>query len=615
VLVADDDAALRALVRVTLTAQGWAVLEAATPAECLVLAKRHRPEVALLDVNFEGQARDGYSLCRELTTAAETAGVRVILFTARNDPESRAFASAVGATAFIVKPFGPLDLVRMLRLVREQPASDPGIGLYLIEAGLLEPEQLERAVAEQGLRQGDGVPLGEILVELGFVTAEDLHAALERQRRTRPLTHPGPHSRVKLRVVVADDNESVRAGLRELIASQEDLVLVGAAADGAEALRVIRESRPDLVVLDNEMPRLSGLNVLKAIHPSLPETAVVMFTLDDSARDAALAAGAAAVITKDTPLDTLLAELRSAAHRPVEANAASPVVLTSRGVSSAAGGALARRRRALAAVGILLVAYTGAFLITEPVLGASAAVLAIVPAAVAGALFGPEVGVTTAVLSSIASAVLWLSTGHNIGEPVMRIGGNGLGILALLGIGAGFGGMRLLRGRLDSHARRVGALAEAALALSPGLGPATLGLLAEAALEVVPGESVLLYVAIPGGGLELVAAAGASQKVIGTRKVLGAVAIAAEQGRASIVNDLQLAPIGVVVAHARSGMVVPLAGRGEVPGGVIAVLAGRRGVYDAVQLQALASYALFVASVLNVPEAAAAFRDSAAGMP
>ncbi|HEV8469761.1 MAG TPA: response regulator [Candidatus Limnocylindria bacterium] len=614
-LVADDDVALRALVRVTLTAQGWTVLEAATPAECLLLARRHRPEVALLDVNFEGHARDGYSLCRELKTAADTAGIRVVLFTARNDPESRAFAGAVGATAFVVKPFGPLDLVRMLRLVREQPAGDPGIGLYLIEAGLLEPEQLERAVAEQGLRQGDRVPLGEILVERGFVSADDLRVALERQRRTRPLKGARPRSQVTLRVVVADDNESVRAGLRELIASQEDLVLVGAAADGAEALRIIRESRPDLVVLDNDMPRLSGLDVLKAVRASLLETAVVMFTLDDSVRDAALEAGAAAVVTKDTPLDTLLAELRSAVRQPVEVDGPSPVVLTSRSASRVAWGALERRRRAVAAVGILLVAYAGGFLISEPVLGASAAVFAIVPAAVAGALFGPEVGVATAVLSSVESAVLWLSTDHVVGEPVMRIGGNGLGILALLGIGAGFGGMRLLRGRLDSRARRVGALAEAALALSSGLGPATLGLLAEAALEVVPGESALLYVAVPGGGLELVAAAGASQKLIGTRKVLGAIAIAAEEGRASIVSDLQLAPIGVTVPHARSGMVVPLAGRGEMPGGVLAVLAGRRGAYSAGQLQALASFASFVASVMNAPEAAAVFRDSAAGMP
>jgi len=81
----------------TLTAQGWTVIEASTPDECLALARRHRPDVLLLDVNFEGHRRDGYSVCRELKAAAGTRGIHVVLFTANDDPEGRAFASAVGA--------------------------------------------------------------------------------------------------------------------------------------------------------------------------------------------------------------------------------------------------------------------------------------------------------------------------------------------------------------------------------------------------------------------------------------------------------------------------------------------------------------------------------------
>src|SRR5690349_12290417 len=102
VLVADDDAGLRAAARMTLAAQGWTVIEASTPDECLILARRHRPEVLLLDVNFEAHRRDGYSVCRELKAAPDTRSIRIVLFTARDDPEGRAFASAVGASAFIV---------------------------------------------------------------------------------------------------------------------------------------------------------------------------------------------------------------------------------------------------------------------------------------------------------------------------------------------------------------------------------------------------------------------------------------------------------------------------------------------------------------------------------
>src|SRR6266508_2619902 len=130
-------------------------------------------------------ARDGFVVCRELRSSAGTRDVRVVMLTGRDDPESRAFASAVGATAYIVKPFGPLDLVRMLRLVLDQPTPDPGLGLFLVDMGAIQPAQLERALAEQRLRQGDRTALGAILVELGLAGREDIERAVARQRRAR----------------------------------------------------------------------------------------------------------------------------------------------------------------------------------------------------------------------------------------------------------------------------------------------------------------------------------------------------------------------------------------------------------------------------------------------
>ena len=600
VLVADDDAGLRAAARVTLTAQGWTVIEASTPDECLALAKRHRPEVLLLDVNFEGQRRDGYSVCRELKAAADTRSISIVLFTARDDPEGRAFASAVGASAFIVKPFGPLDLADLLQLLLHGSERDPGIGLHLIEAGVIRPAQLEQALAEQDRRRGKRIPLGELLVELGFASPEDVRQAVERQRRLRPIT-AAPRSAVVRRVVIADDNASVREGLREAFASEKDFALVGAAADGAEALRMIEKTKPDLVVLDSDMPRLAGLDVLRTVRATMPEVRIVMFTLNDAIRETALAAGAAAVVTKDTPLDSLLAELRRAGPPPKKSARRSAVILAARNIPGGPSGVLARRRQAVAAIGILLVGYTGAFLLAEPAIGASASLLAMLPVAIAGAVFGPEIGIATALLSTIVTAALWNATDHAIGEPVLRIGGNGIGVVALVAIGAGFGAMRLVRGRLVPRARLVDALAEAAIALGPGLGPRTLELLAEAALEIVPGDTALIYVAVPGGGLELVAGAGAPEELIGHREVTGAVAAAASENRPSIVDDLEARPIGVSVPRSRSGVVVPIAGRGETPSGVIAILASRRNFYGASHLEALTSYASFLGSLLNAP--------------
>jgi CheY-like chemotaxis protein len=602
-LVADDDAGLRAVARIALTADGWSVLEAASPAECVVLARTRRPEVLLLDVAFEGQDRDGFAVCRELKAARDTRSIPIVLFTANDDPENRAFASAVGATAYIVKPFGPADLVRLLRVVRDQAPGAPRVGLRLVESGVITPSQLEAALSEQRLRRGDKTPLGSILVQLGFATEAEIQTALERERRSAVRSDPAPRSRVKLRVVIADDNASVREGLREVISAEGDLELVGVASDGAEALRLITEQRPDLAVLDNEMPRRHGLDVLRAVRDTVPEVAVVMFTLDDTVREAAMEAGASAVLTKDTPIDTLLAELRRHARPELRPNAPRSVVLTRAGVRGAWRN-WARVRRAVAVVAVLLVVYAGSFLLAEPALGASASVLAIPIVAFGGALLGPEAGIALGLLSSAESAIFWPLTGHEIGEPILRIGGNGLGVVALVSVGAGFGAMRLVRGRLDPHTQRVSAVAEAALALTAGLDPRTLELLAEAVLELVPGDGALIYVPIPSGGLELVAAVGVDKKHIGRRETSGPIARAFGEGRIT-----RIAGLDGAVASARSGVAVPLSRSGEPPSGVIAVFARSHGSYGPEQLQTLTSYGSFLAALLAASPAAVAVSE------
>src|SRR5439155_96819 len=238
---------------------------------------------------------------------------RVVMLTARDDAESRAFASAVGATAYIVKPFGPLDLVRMLRLVLDQPTSDPGLGLFLVDAGVIQPAQLERALAEQRLRQGERVPIGAILTELGFADRADIDRAVERQRRARDVPSRAAPAQRRIRLVIADDNPMVREGLRSAITTSDDLVTVGVAANGTEALRLVRDLDPDVIVLDHRMPGQLGLDVAERLRAD-SDTAVVMFTLDEGIRELALASGVAAFVPKDTPLATLLAEIRRVAR-------------------------------------------------------------------------------------------------------------------------------------------------------------------------------------------------------------------------------------------------------------------------------------------------------------
>ena len=561
-------------------------------------------------MNFEGHDRDGFAVCRELTAARDTRSIRVVLFTANDDPENRAFASAVGATAFIVKPFGPADLVRLLRVVREQVSGDHAVGLRLVESGVITPAQLEDALGEQRLRRDENAPLGSVIVQLGFATNDDVQRALARAQRSTLQRDTTARSRVELRVVIADDNASVREGLREVISAEDDLVLVGVAADGAEALRLITEHRPDLAVLDNDMPRRTGLEVLRTVRDTMPQTAIVMFTLDDGIREEALAAGAAAVLPKDTPIDTLVGEIRRHGRPASSVKVTQSVVLTRRGVGRA-WRTMAQRRRAVSVIATLLVFYAGAFLLGELTLGASASLLAIPVVALGGALLGPEGGVVLALLSSTESAVLWQSTNHQIGEPILRIGGNGLGIVALVSVGAGFGAMRLVRGRLDTRARRVGAFAEAAVALTSGLDASTLGMLAEAVLELVPGDAALIYVSVPGGGLELVAAAGVDKSVLGQRRTAGAIAKAFREAQATPLTSLDAMAMEDL-GNARAGVAVPLSRPGEPPCGVLAVFANRPVVYGPEQIQSVTGYGSFLAALLRASPAATAVSE---GLP
>lgn|SRR5215469_12428719 len=103
-----------------------------------------------------------------------------------------------------------------------------------------------------------------------------------------------------IRIVIADDHEIFRRGLRSLLESHSHWQVCGEAANGQEAIEKVRELKPDVVVLDVTMPHVNGLEAAREIRRIVPESKVVILSQHEPAlmKQSALAAGAGAYVTK-----------------------------------------------------------------------------------------------------------------------------------------------------------------------------------------------------------------------------------------------------------------------------------------------------------------------------
>ena len=117
----------------------------------------------------------------------------------------------------------------------------------------------------------------------------------------------------RIRVMLVDDHAVVRSGLAQLLGGAEDIEVVGQAGDGLEAVQLVRSTRPDVVVMDLQMPRMDGVEATKVILQEDPSVEIVVLTsFSDSARIvAALDAGAVGYLLKDADPDDVLEGVRA----------------------------------------------------------------------------------------------------------------------------------------------------------------------------------------------------------------------------------------------------------------------------------------------------------------
>ena len=118
-----------------------------------------------------------------------------------------------------------------------------------------------------------------------------------------------------IRIVIADDHSVVRRGLRMFLAMDPELVVVGEAADGEEAVKIARQLLPDIVLMDLLMPVMDGITATAIIRRELPDTEVLALTsvLEDASVVGAVRAGAIGYLLKDTDADALCRAIKAAA--------------------------------------------------------------------------------------------------------------------------------------------------------------------------------------------------------------------------------------------------------------------------------------------------------------
>ena len=115
-----------------------------------------------------------------------------------------------------------------------------------------------------------------------------------------------------IKVLLADDHSIVRAGLRRIVEESGDMTVVGEAADGREAVRMVRAEPPDVAVVDISMPQMDGLEVIGRLQSEFPDLPIIILTMHDEEQYVvrAIEAGAMGYLTKQSAPEQLVVAIR-----------------------------------------------------------------------------------------------------------------------------------------------------------------------------------------------------------------------------------------------------------------------------------------------------------------
>lgn len=192
-----------------------------------------------------------------------------------------------------------------------EPRVDGGLGLFSI---------YERLNLLGGCMEIESVPEGGKCVTLLVPSKRPPEArqpGLRQETRARPARETSAPARQRIRILLADDQTVMREGLCQLLEMEDDMTVVGQAADGVEAVELARQLHPDVILMDSSMPRMHGAEATRAIRAEQPHVRIIGLSMFVGIERALtlIEAGADAYLTKSGSTEILLSTIRQHARR------------------------------------------------------------------------------------------------------------------------------------------------------------------------------------------------------------------------------------------------------------------------------------------------------------